>query len=222
MPFLTVFTPAYNRAHTLPRTYESLKAQSCKDFIWLIVDDGSSDHTDQLVKEWMENEKEFEIQYIYKPNGGMHTAHNTAYENIHTELNVCIDSDDKMAPDAVRKIKETWEKIRGDERYGGIIALDSDFNGNIIGKGFPDGMKERNARKARMRAMDTIENLFVGSEEQIGELFRGAYDLVNNGEILKVTVKVSENRTYTESFNTREGAPQISMKEKQEATTVLA
>ena len=85
-----------------------------------------------------------------------------------------------------------------------------------------DGMKERNARKARMRAMDTIENLFVGSEEQIGELFRGAYDLVNNGEILKVTVKVSENRTYTESFNTREGAPQISMKEKQEATTVLA
>lgn len=142
MPFLTVFTPAYNRAHTLPRTYESLKAQSCKDFIWLIVDDGSSDHTDQLVKEWMENEKEFEIQYIYKPNGGMHTAHNTAYENIHTELNVCIDSDDKMAPDAVRKIKETWEKIHGDERYGGIIALDSDFNGNIIGKGFPDGMKE--------------------------------------------------------------------------------
>ena len=86
----------------------------------------------------------------------------------------------------------------------------------------PDGMKERNARKARMRAMDTIENLFVGSEEQIGELFRGAYDLVNNGEILKVTVKVSENRTYTESFNTREGAPQISMKEKQEATKVLA
>lgn len=142
MPFLTVFTPAYNRAHTLPRTYASLKAQSCKDFIWLIVDDGSADNTKELVQSWIESEKDFEIQYIYKPNGGMHTAHNTAYENIHTELNVCIDSDDKMAPGAVAKIKEAWEKVRGNEHYAGLIALDADFNGNLIGKGFPEGMKE--------------------------------------------------------------------------------
>lgn len=142
MPFLTVFTPAYNRAHTLPRTYASLKAQSCKDFIWLIVDDGSADNTKELVQSWIESEKDFEIQYIYKPNGGMHTAHNTAYENIHTELNVCIDSDDKMAPEAVAKIKEAWEKVRGNEHYAGLIALDADFNGNLIGKGFPEGMKE--------------------------------------------------------------------------------
>lgn len=142
MPFLTVFTPAYNRAHTLPRTYASLKAQSCKDFIWLIVDDGSADNTKELVQSWIESEKDFEIQYIYKPNGGMHTAHNTAYANIHTELNVCIDSDDKMAPGAVAKIKEAWEKVRGNEHYAGLIALDADFNGNLIGKGFPEGMKE--------------------------------------------------------------------------------
>ena len=71
----------------------------------------------------------------------MHTAHNTAYENIHTELNVCIDSDDKMAPGAVERIKSTWEKIR-DKGYAGIIALDSDFSGNIIGKGFPHDMLE--------------------------------------------------------------------------------
>ena len=50
MAFLTVFTPAYNRAHTLPRTYESLCQQDCKDFIWLIVDDGSTDETADLVK----------------------------------------------------------------------------------------------------------------------------------------------------------------------------
>ena len=104
MKFLTVFTPAYNRAHTLPRTYESLKKQSNKDFIWLIVDDGSSDSTAELVKEWQKKEVEFEIQYIYKRNGGMHTAHNIAYENIYTELNVCIDSDDCLADDAVNFI----------------------------------------------------------------------------------------------------------------------
>ena len=89
---LTVFTPAYNRAHTLPRTYESLCNQKCKDFCWLIIDDGSTDDTEQLVKGWMEKDNGFEIQYIYKENGGMHTAHNTAYENITTELNGCFES----------------------------------------------------------------------------------------------------------------------------------
>ena len=139
MEFLTIFTPAYNRAHTLPRTYESLCAQDCKDFIWLIVDDGSTDNTSKLVKEWKGKENGFEIQYIYKQNGGMHTAHNTAYENIHTELNVCIDSDDRMPLGAVGKIKKTWELIRN-SGYAGIIGLDSDFDGNIIGKGFPNGV----------------------------------------------------------------------------------
>lgn len=139
MAFLTVFTPAYNRAHTLPRTYESLCKQDCKDFIWLIIDDGSQDKTAELVKSWQERENGFEIEYIYKENGGMHTAHNTAYENIHTELNVCIDSDDRMALGAVKKIKQVWEKVRN-KGYAGIIALDSDFFGNIIGKGFMEGM----------------------------------------------------------------------------------
>ena len=141
MVLLTVFTPAYNRAHTLPRTYESLREQDCKDFIWLIVDDGSTDETANMVKRWKKEENGFEIQYIYKENGGMHTAHNTAYANIHTELNVCIDSDDKMAPGAVRKIKQIWEKVREND-YAGLIALDADFSGNLIGKGFPNGMQE--------------------------------------------------------------------------------
>lgn len=140
--FLTVFTPAYNRAHTLSRTYESLLNQDCKEFIWLIVDDGSTDNTAKLVKQWQNNDNGFEIQYIYKGNGGMHTAHNTAYENIHTELNVCIDSDDSMSLGAVKKIKEAWIAVK-DEGYAGIIALDADMKtGNIIGKGFPEGMKE--------------------------------------------------------------------------------
>ena len=141
MALLTVFTPAYNRAHTITRTYESLCAQECKDFIWLIVDDGSVDHTAELVKSWCEKDNGFEIRYIYKENGGMHTAHNVAYENIDTELNVCIDSDDKMAPGAVQKIKDTWMQVKH-KGYAGIIALDADFDGNVIGKGFPDNLTE--------------------------------------------------------------------------------
>lgn len=138
---LTIFTPAYNRAHTLPRTYESLCQQNCKDFIWLIVDDGSQDHTAQLVEQWRQQDNGFEIRYIYKENGGMHTAHNTAYEHIDTELNTCIDSDDKLAPGAVGKILKKWEQVRGCG-YAGMIGLDADFDGNIIGKGFPPGMTE--------------------------------------------------------------------------------
>ena len=142
MPKLTVFTPAYNRAGTLSRTYESLLKQQCKDFIWLIIDDGSSDNTRELVEEWKTQDKGFDIRYIYKENGGMHTAHNVAYENIDTELNVCIDSDDQLAEDAVKKILDKWESVRN-LGYAGIIGLDADMNtGEVIGTGFPQGMKE--------------------------------------------------------------------------------
>lgn len=141
MATITVFTPAYNRAKTLPRTYSSLLKQDCKDFIWLIVDDGSSDETSALVKRWQQAENGFEIRYIYKKNGGMHTAHNTAYENIDTELNVCIDSDDCLADGAIRKILSKW-KIVKQKNYAGIIGLDADLEGHIIGKDFPDVLKE--------------------------------------------------------------------------------
>lgn len=137
---LTIFTPAYNRAHTLHRCYESLRKQSCKDFVWLIIDDGSTDNTADLVKKWQNETNDFEIKYIYKSNGGMHTAHNTAYENIDTELNVCIDSDDCMADDAVKKIIDFW-KENGSDKYAGIVGLDADFNNGIIGEKFDDPLK---------------------------------------------------------------------------------
>ena len=138
---LTIFTPAYNRAHTLPRTYRSLLGQKNKNFIWLIVDDGSSDNTADLVYAWKRQNNGFEIRYIYKENGGMHTAHNVAYDNIDTELNMCIDSDDCLANEAIEKIYRKWDVVKKNN-YAGIIGLDADFNGKIIGKGFPKGMKE--------------------------------------------------------------------------------
>lgn len=140
MAFLTVFTPLYNRLYSLPRTYESMCKQKCKDFIWMIIDDGSTDNAHSLIEEWMKKENGFKIEYIYKKNGGMHTAHNEAYRHITTELNVCIDSDDALADDAVQKIYDKWQSIK-DKNYAGIIALDADFHGKIIGKGFPEGLK---------------------------------------------------------------------------------
>lgn len=129
---LTVFTPAYNRGYSIHLCYESLCRQTCRDFVWLVVDDGSTDNTAALIKEWQSLDNGFEIRYVYKENGGMHTAHNTAYENIDTELNVCIDSDDYMTDDAVEKIINCWKK-HGGEKYAGIIALDIFENGETIG-----------------------------------------------------------------------------------------
>ena len=139
MKTLTIFTPTYNRAYVLGKCYESLKRQTVKDFIWLIVDDGSSDNTKELVSSWIE-EKILEIKYIYQENQGMHGAHNTAYENIDTELNVCIDSDDYMPDDAVEKILNFWEKNKSDE-IAGIAALDAYESGQVIGDRFPDDLK---------------------------------------------------------------------------------
>ena len=107
----------------------------------MVVDDGSTDNTAELIREWQQRDNGFEIRYLYKENGGMHTAHNTAYANIDTELNVCIDSDDAMGDDAVRKILEKWAEVQ-DKGYAGIIGLDADFDGKVIGKGFPEGMTE--------------------------------------------------------------------------------
>ena len=154
MATLTVFTPAYNRAHTIWRTYESLCRQSNKDFEWLVVDDGSSDNTRQLVRSWIQdvrdvNENTFEghsqagfvMRYIWKENGGLHTGYNTAYANADTELIVCIDSDDLMPDDAVEKILDCWQR-KGSDRYAGIMGLDFDTEGKPLGGYFPEDLKE--------------------------------------------------------------------------------
>lgn len=138
MKTLTVFTPAYNRGYIIHKCYESLCRQTSKDFVWLVVDDGSTDNTAQLIKEWQKQDNGFEIKYIYKENGGMHTAHNTAYENIDTELNVCIDSDDYMPDDAVEKIISFWRE-NGSDKFAGIIALDVyESNRKTIGSVLPN------------------------------------------------------------------------------------
>lgn len=141
---LTIFTPAYNRAHTIGRTYESLCCQTCKDFEWLVIDDGSTDNTRQLVERWIA-ECIIPIRYIYQENQGMHGAHNTAYKNIYTELNTCIDSDDWMPNDAVEKIVSFWKKY-GSENVAGIIGLDATADGEIIGDRFPNGIQETTLR----------------------------------------------------------------------------
>lgn len=138
MKSLTVFTPSYNRAYLLPQLYSSLCNQSSKDFIWLIVDDGSTDNSQELIKGWMTEDK-IQIQYVFQDNQGMHGAHNTAYDNIRTEFNVCIDSDDYMPDDAVAIILQNCKNL--DLKFAGVLGLDANKKGEIIGTGIPESLR---------------------------------------------------------------------------------
>lgn len=136
MKKITVFTPTYNRAYCLHQLYESLCRQSSKNFHWLIIDDGSTDNTKELVDEWIEDNK-ISMSYVYQENKGMVGAHNTAHCKMETELCVCIDSDDFMPDNAIEKILNLWKKF-GYPESAGMVGLDAYKSGQIIGTKLPD------------------------------------------------------------------------------------
>lgn len=136
MKSITVFTPTYNREKLLSVLYKSLCNQTNKDFVWLVVDDGSTDKTKALFLSWCEQAL-VNIKYVYKENGGMHTAHNLAYRLIETPLCVCVDSDDSMPPDAIDSILNFWNEADDKDCISGIIALDADLDGRVIGSPLP-------------------------------------------------------------------------------------
>lgn len=134
MPRLTIFTPTYNRAHTLRRAYESLQKQTSRDFCWLIIDDGSTDDTKELIQSFIDENNDFTIQYCYKENGGLHTGYNKAIELCETELMLCLDSDDWLAPECVEHLLERWDGCPDRTNYAGVIANDCFQDGTIIGR----------------------------------------------------------------------------------------
>ena len=134
---LTIFTPAYNRAGTLPRLYRSLCDQACKDFEWLIIDDGSKDDTAAVVQTFLDEEK-INIRYYKKENGGKHTAHNLALEKALGKWFLCVDSDDMLAQDAVSKLAEKLEQL---DNENGIIAYKEDFDGRLLSDCFPKNVQ---------------------------------------------------------------------------------
>ena len=134
---LTIFTPAYNRSSTLPRLYESLLRQSSTDFEWLVIDDGSTDDTPELVKSFT-GEGRFPVRYIRKKNGGKHTAHNLALQEAEGELFWCVDSDDLAAPEAVARILAAAE---GQDVCTCVCSYKTDLDGNLLSVPFPENVK---------------------------------------------------------------------------------
>lgn len=107
---ITVFTPTYNRAYIIEQLYRSLQRQKYKDFEWLVVDDGSTDHTEELFKRWETEENSFPIRYYRKDNGGKCRAINCALDLAQGKLFFTVDSDDFLTDDALEKIAK-WELL---------------------------------------------------------------------------------------------------------------
>lgn len=137
---MTIFTPTYNRAYTLGKLYESLLRQTNMDFCWLIVDDGSTDDTRQLVESFA-SEGKLEITYIYQENGGKQRAHNTGVEACGTELFFCVDSDDELIPSAVDDVLSLWSRRRSEPDIAGIIAMCGTSETKPMGTWFPAGLE---------------------------------------------------------------------------------
>lgn len=129
---VTVFTPTYNRAYILPKLYESLKKQICNDFEWLIVDDGSTDETEKIVRGWL-TEETFPVRYIKQLNGGKHAAINCGVLETKSELFFIVDSDDQLTPDAIAIIKQKYQEVRDDDTVAGIIGMRIYPDGKRIG-----------------------------------------------------------------------------------------
>lgn len=164
MKLLTIFTPTYNRAYILPELYRSLCKEPSDSFIWLIVDDGSTDNTQELVENW-QRENLIEIVYFKQENGGKMRAHNKGVELCTTPLFFCIDSDDQIATGAVEKILETHQTLRDDEFLGGIAAKKLIIN-KLASKDLPD--KKRS----------TLHNVYASG-------FKGDTSLVFKTDVLK-------------------------------------
>jgi glycosyltransferase involved in cell wall biosynthesis len=149
----TVFTPTYNRCASLTRVYESLKAQTFRDFEWLIVDDGSTDRTAERVPDW-QAEGKVNIQYVAQPNQGKHIAFNNGVAHARGELFLTLDSDDACMPDALETFNAVWESIPQEDRgkrYAAVTGLATDQEGKLIGSRFPTDVFDSTPQECHYR-----------------------------------------------------------------------
>ena len=146
---LTIFTPTYNRGYILRALFESLCSQTYFDFEWLIVDDGSTDDTEELISELQSLPSNFEVRYYKQLNGGKHRAINSGLRLAKGELFYIVDSDDRLTPDAVSWIKQAYASIKNDDRFAGLSGIRIYPNGRKIGGGEDFGSIDASAMEIR-------------------------------------------------------------------------
>lgn len=173
---LTVFTPTYNRAKLLPRLYNSLLNQSCLDFEWLIVDDGSTDNTKELVEQWIMDDK-ISINYYKQENQGKYVAHNFGVNKCKTEFFICVDSDDWLVSDAIGLILDSLHTLKSLDIVG-LVSYRGKNQFEIIQNEFPENLK-----------FSTLNNLY-------NQGFKGDTSLVFKTNILREYMFPESNEKF--------------------------
>ena len=125
---ITIMTPTYNRAYILKEAYDSLRKQNSFDFEWIIVDDGSTDETEEIVRVWMEEEKNFSIVYEKQKNGGKHRAVNKGVSLAKYDYFLILDSDDRLTDNAVTLIHKWIAEIADLNGFAGVAGLRGNIN----------------------------------------------------------------------------------------------
>lgn len=133
---ITVFTPTYNRGYTIEKLYRSLQQQTFTDFEWLVIDDGSTDSTEELFKEWFNENNPFVIRYYKVENGGKHRAINKATDLAKGELFFIVDSDDYLVKDALESIINWEQTLENSESFCGISGNRGKSRSDYIGTTF--------------------------------------------------------------------------------------
>lgn len=146
--FITIFTPTYNRAYIISKLYKSLLMQTYKDFEWLIVDDGSTDKTQELIQSFS-NQNKINIIYFKQENGGKHRAINQGVKLAKGELFFIVDSDDYLPSNSLERIIYHWRGIENDESFAGISGFMRYPNGTIIGGGMKYNIIDSNLIERR-------------------------------------------------------------------------
>lgn len=133
MPKLTIHTATYNRAYILGKAYDSLNAQTIKDFEWVISDDGSTDDTEELVASWIANKDNgFPIRYYKLPHVGIPRALNNGVKQANAEWFMMLDSDDHILPHTVEKVLNWLSEIEDDDSFAGVGYMRCFPNGEYM------------------------------------------------------------------------------------------
>jgi glycosyltransferase involved in cell wall biosynthesis len=201
MPFITIFTPTYNRETTLVRLYKSLCEQTFNDFEWLVIDDGSIDNTQNVINTWIK-EKRFEINYYYQENSGKHIAYNKALSKAKGKYFFCVDSDDWLPQDSIYTI---WNRLHQGVQNNiiGLIGQKELPNGTFLSPKFPQNISSCNTlelvqlygckgewtiifetKKALKYPFPVIENESFAGESIIYDLISKSYDFILDNHVL--------------------------------------
>ena len=164
---LTIFTPTYNRSYILPKLYETLLGQTDKNFEWILVDDGSTDQTEEIVRTWIE-EGMINICYLKQPNQGKHVAINKGLDFANGELFFIVDSDDSLKLDAVEKIRDFW-RMYGSDKFSGILSYREFPDGKLVGTPLPKEVKQCKLRDAESEYGSSGDKVVIYRTEIISQ-----------------------------------------------------